>query len=194
MELPKAISSIVDRINQSGAKWKAIYGGLWTYANSVKKDFENTAHWDEKIIMTNLPAFKKVTRKYTPHEYYLLLTSLDPYITFTHLVTLFAMFEDLVSETKKLPSLSNGFEVKDVLDDIQLKELRLAKRTRNCYIHNGSKIDYKWLKAYAAARGKPIASKGDDLGEGINIYHRAEDWHKLIVFAANEIKAKISNI
>ena len=84
-------------------------------------------------------------------------------------------------------------DTKDILDDKQRNELYLAYQTRNCYVHRGGKIDGEWIKAYTVARGKPIASEGEDLDKGINIYHEIEEWNELIVYIANKMKAKIES-
>ena len=81
-----------------------------------------------------------------------------------------------------------------ILSDSQIKELKLAKKTRNCYIHNGNKIDQSWLDAYREAKGNSIASVGDNLQNGFpNLFHQIEDWHSLIVETTNKIKDLIKN-
>lgn len=83
---------------------------------------------------------------------------------------------------------------KEILSDEQLTELILAKETRNCYIHNGGKIDKHWIDAYENARGKTNGNIGDDLTQGIeNIYSQVENWHKLILEITHKIKIKVES-
>jgi len=210
MELPVSILSIIDRINQSENKWKALYMATWGYSYWVKSQFENTNSWD-KEVQFGLPASKNKSHIYTPHQLYSILTSRDGEFTLGHLQTLFSLFEDLLNEaskilcaseldTSKWPNMKKFFEeddTKDILTDIQIKELKLAKETRNCYIHNGSKINQKWLDSYRDAKSNPIASIGDNLSKGFkefqDLFHQIEEWHKLIVDTTNNIKSKIEN-
>ena len=139
----------------------------------------------------------------------------DGELKMIHLVTLFALFEELLKEASIFFSLElkdkdrnisiiNWFfgkdETKSILEDKQLEELKLAKETRNCYIHNGNKIDNKFVEAYKDARIiEPIAAEEQKIFENFpnqfheNLFHQIEDWHKLIVDTSNKIKEKIEN-
>jgi len=56
--------------------------------------------------------------------------------------------------------------------------LKLAKETRNCFIHNGSKVDDRWLKAFFELKGVNSVHKiGDERPVG---FHQVEDWHALL--------------
>jgi len=207
MEIPKDILYIIERINQSEDKWKALYMGTWGCSYQIKNKFENTPNWD-KEVQFGLPAFKNKSHVYTPHQLHSILTSRDGEFTMGHLQTLFSLFEDLLNEaskiicsleldTSKWPNMKKFFEAddtKDILNGAQIKELKLAKETRNCYIHNGNKIDQKWLDSYIDAKGSPIASIGDDLTKGFpNFFHQIEEWHILVVNTTNKIKNKLED-
>lgn len=205
MEIPNNILSIVDKINQSEDRWKALYMGTWGFSYQIKAKYENTPYWDKEIPF-GLPASKNKNHIYTPHRLHSILTSRDGEFTLGCLQNLFSLFEDLLNEaskilcssefdTSKWPNMKKFFEetdTRDILTDSQIKELKLAKETRNCYIHNGSKIDQRWLDSYEDAKGSPIASVGDDLRRGFpNLFHQIEEWQILIVDTTNSIKDKI---
>jgi hypothetical protein len=205
MEIPNEIYSIIEKINQSEDKWKALYMATWRLSYQIKSQFENTTTWDKKIPF-GLPSSKNKFHLYTPHKIYLILTSRDEEFTLGHLQTLFSLFEDLINEssktlcTKKLRGLLGAkiddfFKLnKDLILDDELKELILAKETRNCYIHNKSKINKEWLDSYKNAKGNPIASVNDNLNKGFsNLFHQIEDYNNLIVKITNNIKNKIES-
>ena len=190
---------------ESEDEWKALYMAAWGCANFyLKERFYNTELWEKKLAF-GLPASRQKYRTYTPAKLYEILTSKDIEFTLGHLQTLFSLLEELV--TNLCPLVCYGqecsagifenlekfllgnkpydkFQINITEDDI--KELKLAKETRNCFIHNGSKVDEKWLKAFKEARRVNSAAKiGDKLP--IN-FHQVEDWHELIIQTVNKIK------
>ena len=59
-----------------------------------------------------------------------------------------------------------------------MKELYLAKQTRNCFIHSSGEVDPLWLKAYEATK-RP---KKYEIGEPVPLdFHDIEDWSDLMV-------------
>lgn len=204
MELPISIGSAISRINQSEDKWKALYMATWGYSYWIKAQFENTENWDKRLEF-GLPASKNSNRHiYTPNQIHSILTSRDGEFTIGHLQTLFSLFEDLIKESSKIlysqeVDASKWEEIKkffdennDIVSDSELKELKLAKVTRNCYIHNNGKINQRWIDAYTEAKGSTIASIGDELERGFpNSFHQIEEWNELIVKTTGKIKEKI---
>ncbi len=203
MEIPIIIGSAITRINQSEDRWKAVYMAVWGYYFQIRDKFENTPYWN-KPLKFGLPAFPKGFHPYTPSELCSILTSKDEGITFEHLITLFSLFEELLNESSKIlcskeinASKKQGMnkffeENKDIISEQELKELNLAKETRNCYIHNNGRIDQKWIDAYKEARGSSSASKREGLEVGFSsLFHQVEEWHKLIVNLALGIESKI---
>ncbi len=205
MEIPKHIENIMQRILESEERWKANYMGVWGFANQILKErFQNTPLWNVEQAF-GLPASKQGYQTYSPAKLYSLLTSKDSDFTLGHLQTLFSLLEELVSNL--CPLVCDGREIwassfdnleKFLLgkghykkfrtnikkDDVQ--ELKLAKLTRNCFIHNGSKVNEKWLECFRETRGeKSKANINDTLP--IN-FHQVENWHDLIVRIVNEIK------
>ena len=64
--------------------------------------------------------------------------------------------------------------------------MKLAKKTRNCFIHNGSKVDEKWLERYRETRGE---SSNADINDKLPVsFHQVEDWNDLVVRVVNEIR------
>lgn len=199
MEIPTNILSIIDKINESEDQWKALYMGTWGFSYQIKEKFENTENW-EKALGFGLPASKKKYHIYSPKKLHSILTSKDGEFTIGHLQTLFSMFEDLLNEASEMlyasrldnskwENMKKFLKDMKILSDSQIKDLKLAKETRNCYIHNGNKINQRWLDAYREAKGDTIASIGDNVQNGFqNLFHQIEDWHSLIVETTNKIK------
>ena len=206
MDIPISIGSAISMINQSEDRWKALFMATWGYSYQISNQFSGTQLWDTKVSF-GLPASKNNRiHTYTPHQMHSILTSRDGEFTIGHLQTLFSLFEDLLNEsskvicsneldTSKLVNMEAFFdENNDLLSETELKEIKLAKETRNCYIHNDGKIDQKWIDAYIDAKGSPIASVGDDLKNGFtNAFHQIEEWNELIVNITNKIKSKIES-
>lgn len=210
MNVSESISSIINRINQSEDNWKVLYMGTWGFSYKIKEQFENTSDWDKQIAW-GLPSSKNKYHIYTPHQLHSLLTSKDTELTFGHLLTLFSLFEDLLKEASKIicsseldaskgSNIKRFFEEnenKGILTDLQVKELKLAKETRNCYTHNGGKIDQRWLDSYLDVRDDSTAKIGDSLINGFggfdNLFHQIEEWQILIVDITNKIKNNIEN-
>lgn len=204
MELPISIGSAISRINQSEDRWKALFMATWGYSYGIQAQFSGTQLWDERIPFGLLASKNNSQHFYTPKQIHSILTSRDGEFTLGHLQTLFSLFEDLLKEssrvlcsveldTSKWQGIKQFFdEDNDLISETELKELKLAKETRNCYIHNNGKIDQKWIDAYTEAKGNPIASIGDELDRGFpNAFHQIEDWNELLVSITNKIKAKI---
>ncbi len=208
MEIPSNISSIILRINQSEDNWKAIFMAIWQYAGIIKVQYENTPNWDSKIEF-GLPASKNNSRhSYTFHKLHSILTSRDEDFTLRHLQTLFSLFEELLNEASeilfpqklktykwdKMEEFFKNDKTKDILSSEEIKELKLAKMTRNCYIHNGSKIDQPWVDSYKEAKGNSTNLMGQELHSGFpTLFHKIEDWNELIVNTASKIKTKIES-
>ena len=203
MEIPIKIGSVISRINQSEDRWKAVYMAVWGYYFQIRDKFENTPYWN-KPLKFGLPAFPKGFHPYTPSELCSILTSKDEGITFEHLITIFSLFEELLSESSKIlcseeidaskkQEIKKFFEEnRDLISDPELKELLLAKETRNCYIHKNGTIDEKWIEAYKEARGSSSASKGEGLEVGFSsLFHQIDKWHELIVNLSQKIENKI---
>ncbi len=207
MQVPTNILSIVEKINQSEDNWKALFMGMWGHSYYIKDQFENTTNWKKEMAF-GLPSSKNKFHIYTPEKLHSILRSKDGEFTLGHLQTLFSLFEDLLNEASKIlcssklntsqwPNMKKFFEedhTKDILTDLQVKELKLAKETRNCYIHNGSKTNQIWLNSYEDVKGSPIVSKGEDLIMAFpNVFHQIEEWQILIVDITNKIKSKIED-
>jgi len=206
MEIPNNIKYIIKRILKSEDRWKALYMATWGYSYQIKAQFEKTEFW-EKIMVFGLPASKnKQQHTYKPEELYLILTSRDGEFTIGHLQTLFSLFEELLNETSKIlfnfeldtgrwknmKEFFNQDYTKDILGGKDINELELAKETRNCFIHNGSKINGRWLDAHRNARGISTAILGDELQRGLsNVFHQIENWNELIVNVTKKVEQKI---
>lgn len=160
---------------------------------------------DQLDIELGLPASKEGIYKFKIQDLYDILVSRDGQFTFGHLQTLFSLFEELLStiaqeiynikiNTGNYEGIKDFFKIddfKNIVSDIsKLKELKLAKETRNCFIHRGSKIDKKWVDAYGDARREfPTEKIGKRLEEGFqNTFHQIEDWHVLIVELSKVIR------
>jgi len=188
---------------------KAILGTPSGTAKAITVIWEPQEKLENGIVELELPASKKPYLKYTIAELRLILASRDKGFTLSHLQTLFSLLEVLTTEVSDevlksrkdmgywknmKPFLKNTIK----LPEPTINELYLAKKTRDCFIHNSSKIDYKgeWIEAYKIARGTtPSANRGDELEVGlVNIFHQVEDWHDLIVGVAKTIEYKIAQL
>lgn len=206
MELPVSVGSTISRINQSEDRWKALYMATWGYSSGISVQFSGTQLWEQNLPF-GLPASKNNHQHpYTPKQLHSILTSRDGEFTIGHLQTIFSLFEDLLNESSKIlcsveidagkwHGIQKFFEENpDLTSQQELKELKLAKETRNCYIHNSGKIDQRWIDAYKEAKGNSIASIGDDLEKGFpNTFHQIEEWNELVVNIASKIKIKIEH-
>ena len=213
MEIPPKINNIIQRILESEDRWKALYMASWGCANFyIKPVFKYTypALWDKEVPF-GLPASKKKWHKYTPAKLYEILTAKDMEFTLGHLQTLFSLFEELVEEIVSVAY--DGQEIRaDKFGNLQkfllgeqpydkfkidinendIKELKLAKETRNCFIHNNSKIDKRWIDTYKEVRGTNI---GIEIGEELSKYvyvPQVEDWHELVVRIVNKTKEAVA--
>lgn len=162
---------------------------------------------NKEIITLALPASKSGFYEWKPQELYSILSSRDGQFTIGHLQTLFSLFEELLYETAKelynleintskwvkMVKFFNLENFNNIVSAAEINELKLAKETRNCFIHNGSKIDDFWLSAYNGSRGNlSIDLRGKKLSEGFtNIFYEIENWHNLIISISNKIKEKI---
>jgi len=205
MEIPEKINNIIQKILESEDEWKALYMGTWGYATfCLEPIFKKTNLW-EKPIEFGLPASEKGYHEYTPAKLCGILKSKDDEFTLGHLQTLFSLLEELVTEL--CPIVCSGKEIdahkfvnlkkflfgKNPYQDFktnitgdEIKELGLAKESRNCFIHNNSKVNERWLEAFREARGKNSTTQiGDKLP--VN-FHQIENWHKLIIQIVNKIK------
>ena len=209
MQIPEEIDNMMRRlIGDSENEWKALFMASWGCANYyLKPTFQNTPLWD-KPLPFSLPASKKQFHEYTPAQLYGILTSKDFEFTLGHLQTLFSLLEELATEL--CPIVCTGEEIRaDKFDRLkkflsgvkpyegfvttitkdELKELKLARESRNCFVHNNSEVDNRWLETYEEARGQKSTAKIDDR---LPIeFHQIEDWHDLIVGIVRKIREAI---
>jgi hypothetical protein len=137
-----------------------------------------------------------------------ILKSKDIYFTLNHLQTLFSLLEELTAEL--CPIMCNGLNIntfqfkhcedfllgKDPYQNFktgilvsEIKELRLAKETRNCFIHSKSKVDKKWLEAFKESRGIDSEAK---IGDKLPVYvPQVEEWHELCKQIVSKIKIAV---
>lgn len=208
MEIPKRISNIISRILEREKEWKALYMASWGCVfHWLEPKFKNTDLW-EKPLKLGLPASKRGYQEYTPAELCGILKSKDTEFTLGHLQTLFSLLEELITEL--CPLVCNVKDIRaDKFENLEkfllgqnpyqnfktnitqdeIKELKLAKETRNCFIHNNSKVDELWLMAFKEVRNNDsVAQIGDKLPVD---FHQIEDWHELIIRIVNKIKNAI---
>lgn len=169
---------------------------------------DDNFHAGDSRIVLGLPGSRMGNHSYVPKELHSILVSRDYSLTLGHLQTLFSMFEDFLSKAhvslgsseikinfSKWEKMSNFLnnKFKGVLDSQELKELKLAKETRNCFIHHDSKIDTRWLAAYEDARGSINNTLlGESLSEGLpEIFHEVENWHALISGIARKVEGMV---
>jgi hypothetical protein len=207
MDVSDKIKYIIERILEREDRWKALYMAVWGYSyylDGLKR--EHPELWDQTIAL-GLPGSKKKQHLYKPSWLHSILTSSDADITILHLVVLFVLLEELLNESSLIffnKRLDTGYlkqlkiflgenETKDILSEPEEKELFLAKATRNCFVHNGSKIDQTWMEAYQLARGIPSIEKiGDDVKSAFeSILHQVEDWHEIVIKITKKLEEKI---
>lgn len=201
------ILAIIKKIQESEDVWKVQYIAMWNFIYYLK----GRGHFDEKFLRENLklglPASEKKYYEINPERLIDTLGHRDNELKYIHLVNLFSLFDDLLDESSKVLCsevdskirdrkgnvyMHEFFKVVKVLEDKELEELKLARETRNCYVH-GNKIDSEWLKKYKEARGEPIVKINDDLDRGFKeTFHEIEKWNKLIVKISEKIEFRIS--
>lgn len=174
-------------------------------AGSSSTSFVTSVDRNQLSIELMLPESKKGIHIFKIQDLYDILISRDGQFTFGHLQTLFSLFEELLKtvaseiyqikiDAGNFDGIKDFFKINDfrnvVTDPVILKELKLAKETRNCFIHRGSKIDKRWVDAYGDARRKvPSGKMGKRLEEGFKSpFHQIEDWHVLIVDLSKAIR------
>lgn len=200
------IENIIQRIiGETENEWKALFMATWGCAIFyLKEKFGDSPMW-EKVVPFGLPASKKGYQEYTPAQLYGILTSKDFEFMLGHLQTLFSLLEELVTEL--CPIVCGGQEIRadkfvnlkkfllgnrpyekfiTTISEDEVKELGLAKETRNCFIHSNSKVDNLWLEAYQEARSQGSPAK---IGDKLPIeFRQIEDWHDLIIQIVHKIK------
>lgn len=135
-----------------------------------------------------------------------ILKSKDHEFTLGHLQTLFSLFEELIDEVGssiyKVDIRAGRFEnlekflkgdapcnLKTMVTGDEIKELKLAKETRNCFIHNNSRVDQKWLDAFNFVRP---ATSTTQIGDNLPIsFSQIEDWNELILKVVTKISEAI---
>lgn len=216
MKVPENIENIIKRILESEDNWKALYMASWgVVIHWLEPAYKNTKCWKEPIRL-GLPASVKGYCQYTPEQLVGILKKKDYEFTLGHLQTLFSLFEELLRETSKVligeeieeihkwPNMKGFFEdplINCIISDNELKELHLAKETRNCYIHRDSKVDSDWLNVYKEARGQenPWVSSGNEFVNAFGkqtetdapLFHQIEKWNDFIVEITKRIREKI---
>ena len=174
------ILAIIQKIQESEDIWKAQYMAMWNFIYYLqgRGNFDEK-FWKEKLKL-GLPASEKKYYEISPERLVNTLGPRDNELKYIHLVNLFSLFESIPTKNRD-----------SVLSNEEVKELELAKETRNCYVH-GNKIDDKWLKAYQKARGKPTVRRDDELDRGFTeMFHEIEKWTKLIIDVSHRIKADL---
>lgn len=176
----------------------------WGFARNYLKPLESKQIWHEEITL-GLPASIEGSFTFITKDLYKTLISKDIVFTHGHLQTLFSLFKKLVSELiiekgfgesyntsrftiiEKVLKGINPFDTFSFpISDPEIDELRLAKETRNCYVHNASNIDQKWLNAYENVHGSINSfNVGDELGL---MFHEVEIWHRLILNISRTLK------
>lgn len=208
--IPDKINNIYNSIINCEDNWKAIYMAAWGYSKCVLLPMKDTGLW-EKEIQFGLPASKNRYHSYSPKGLYKILTSKDTEFTLGHLQTLFSLFEEYINEIieyylsvqnsavwkfknlEKLLRSDPPFEKLNLhLGKAEINELRLAKETRNCFIHNNSKVDQKWIEAYKTTKGNEPSYR---LGDRFELmFEEIEDWHGLILNITRTIKHSVEKI
>lgn len=207
MKIPDRINNIIQRILESEKQWKALYMASWGCVFFYLEPEFKVKHTDlwGKPLRFGLPASKRGYQEYTPAELCGILKSKDTEFTLSHLQVLFSLLEELIAElcpivcsgqeirSDKFENLEKFFLGKNLYQNFQtnitkdkVKELKLAKETRNCFIHNNSKVDERWLKVFKEVNGKNSTARiGDELPVD---FHKIEGWHELIIKIVNGIK------
>jgi len=104
----------------------------------------------------------------------------------------FSQLEYFISADKSYGINKQGRKRAPLLSDT--RELKLAKKTRNCFIHDGGKISDDWIRAYEALKTPCPYNIGDKLPPEVTFIQKIEDWHELIVNIANQIETEIQNL
>ena len=211
MTIPRIIQNTINEINESEDKWKVYYAAVWQWSVELTKKYKNNNFWDNSIeILCYLPASKRAPISLPPEKLHDVLTHLDHEIVIKHLNNIFSLVEKLVNDVcdliypgksldfskyenlvKFLKSQGGFNEIDFKLTDHQYLELKLAKETRNCFIH-GRKANSRWVSAYWASRKKePEYKDGDEM---ILRVPDVEDWQDIITKVTNEIQSHLLRV
>jgi hypothetical protein len=183
----------------------------WGFAKQVLLPHKGTNIWTEQLSF-GLPASRQKNFNYSPEQLYRILTSKDRDFTLGHLQTLFSLLEEFVKEiikhyhSKERKSYFDSYEnlkkfllaehpfesFKHQIEEERIIELKLARETRNCFIHNFSRVDSKWIKAYECARKlKTPFKEGQELPL---LFEEVEIWHDLTIEIVNEIYLNLKEL
>lgn len=196
-KIPENIQNLINQINESEDRWKALFMATWGLSYQIRGIYENTPLWNVPIKF-GLPASKKKCHEYTPENLHRILTTRDPELSIIQTQFLFMLLEDLVKELYR--TLNNGEEINadsrpilvnflkdnNFLYNHEEQEFILAKETRNCFLHQNNKIDGRWIEQYEKTKNVKCKYKiGDRICVGVQ---EVEEWTWLIMNIAKRIE------
>lgn len=200
MEIPDSIQDIMLRIEDSEKSWKAYYMAVWGYAHEYLHTNFKKPLWDKKLKFC-LPRSKQGFHYYSPKELAHILTTKDDELALIHLQHLFSLFEELISRIsleingiklnkKNYHKLAPNIVERFNLTATEKNELKLARETRNYFIHKDSKIDTDWIDIFQKIRGEnPKLVEGMDLSIALEgAFEAVEEWHVLFLKIIEKIK------
>ena len=216
MQVSQDIREVLLRIRESEDRWKALYMASWSYAlQTLEPKFKPTSLWTQRIFFA-LPYSKNKGHYFIPEKLHRILTNKDDEFSLGHLQDMFSLLEELINlacphicrnisivasdfpqveyfllADKSYKMNKQGHKRVPLLPD--MRELKLAKETRNCFIHGGN-ISDAWIKAYTAIKNPCPYTFGNKLPREVTAIQKIEDWHELIVKIANQIETEIQNL
>lgn len=160
MEIPKDLSSLFEEIRNTRITWRIIFKGSYVAAEKIKDDADG--RMSESIVYLGMPALPDNLMT-TPERFYDTLSQRPNELSKSYLNMLLVLFEPMTGKVKKLIKTN---PVQRVTNESERDLLSLAKKTRNCYMHNLDMVDENWLKAYKKCPAFFINHDPGDFKEG----------------------------
>ena len=188
------IEKIIILLEDSKKIWKTQIVVFWDYAGKVLKDLE-----DQTPIDINLPAFDNPKITLTAKELRNICISQEEYLAYSHLTYIFTLFGILTTDVNKQNLKIDSFLKNNGVIDQDIREITLARETRNGYVHYMSKAHNDWIEAYNKAKPKKSPIKEGDpiknafVGNAQNkLLQQIYDWHELLIKTSRTIVQKNS--
>lgn len=198
------LKNILKRLKESKRIWKTELVVFWDYAfKFLKPKYVDKGFGNKKITYT-LPAFHNSNAKIKAKDMYKFCTTRDDYLSYSRLVHISSLFEDFTRTAGKPKKISTAeWLEKQKITPENIEEIMLARKTRNCYVHNNGNADLFWLKAYRNARKhEPPIKEGEAVrnafpgkknkhGQVMNrLLENIQKWHNLIIKCSKQILMK----
>ncbi|MDO8634147.1 MAG: hypothetical protein Q7K34_02535 [archaeon] len=172
------VKDLIDLLEKSKKRFRPHLVVFWDYKAKVLDSLNN-----ETSLLVNLPEFNPPSIQTTAGELQTIYRSQDDYVGYSHLIHIVAIFDVIIKIVN--PGHLDKFLKKLGIKDKEIAEVWLARQTRHCHIHNNSKANKSWIKAYMNAKNNQTSiTKGIEIKNVFNspsFLQQIEDWQDLII-------------